>query len=172
MQFIPDGAQVEGPLYLNPIGSPGVDSVHAYGAANLGVNSQAIYGWAADPFWVGLRSRGTKQSPLPVQTNDILATYAARGWDGVDWINVASTAVLRFVAEENYTRTAHGTFANIEQCFAGATTRTSVLQTSNSVTADDIVLRVFDISAAAIKRVSRGIADSGGAGFRLLRIPN
>jgi hypothetical protein len=41
-----------------------------------------------------------------------------------------------------------------------------------STTADDTYLLVYDYTAASMKRVSRGASDSGGAGFRLLRIPN
>lgn len=41
-----------------------------------------------------------------------------------------------------------------------------------STTADDIRALVWDVTAGASVRVSRGIADSGGVGFRLLRVPN
>jgi len=37
---------------------------------------------------------------------------------------------------------------------------------------DDCCILVRDETAGALKRVSRGVVDSGGAGFRLLRIPN
>ena len=38
--------------------------------------------------------------------------------------------------------------------------------------AGNTAMLLYDVSAATIVRVSRGAADSGGAGFRLLRIPN
>ncbi|HEX8747370.1 MAG TPA: hypothetical protein VF717_09225 [Pyrinomonadaceae bacterium] len=41
-----------------------------------------------------------------------------------------------------------------------------------SATAGDTRFLVYDVSAGALVRVSRGAADSGGVGFRLLRIPN
>lgn len=41
-----------------------------------------------------------------------------------------------------------------------------------STTADDIRMLVYDVTAAASVRVSRGAAGSGGVGFRLLRVPN
>jgi hypothetical protein len=41
-----------------------------------------------------------------------------------------------------------------------------------SATAGDTLLLVYDVSAAAQKRVTVGAADSGGAGFKLLRVPN
>ncbi len=42
----------------------------------------------------------------------------------------------------------------------------------SSATANDTSLLLYDTTAGALVRVSRGIADSGGAGYRLLRIPN
>lgn len=45
-------------------------------------------------------------------------------------------------------------------------------QVDGSAVADDIRMLVWDVTGASLKRVSRGAVDSGGAGFRLLRIPN
>ena len=41
-----------------------------------------------------------------------------------------------------------------------------------STTADDMRFLLWDVSAGSLKRVSRGASDSGGTGFRLLRVPN
>jgi hypothetical protein len=41
-----------------------------------------------------------------------------------------------------------------------------------SAVAGDIRMRVYDVTAAALKRVSIGAVDSGGVGFKLLRVPN
>lgn len=41
-----------------------------------------------------------------------------------------------------------------------------------SATASNTRFLVYDVTAAALVRVSRGASDSGGTGFRLLRIPN
>lgn len=49
--------------------------------------------------------------------------------------------------------------------------RTS-LQLEPSAVADETDLLLYDVTAAAVVRVSRGAADSGGVGFRVLRIPN
>ena len=46
------------------------------------------------------------------------------------------------------------------------------LQLEPSSTANDTLLMVFDVNSLTTKRVSVGAVDSGGAGFRLLRIPN
>lgn len=46
------------------------------------------------------------------------------------------------------------------------------LRVDASAAADDVRILVWDVTAAALVRVSRGAVDSGGVGFRLLRIPN
>ena len=41
-----------------------------------------------------------------------------------------------------------------------------------TATARDTLLRIYDVDNATLERVTVGVADSGGAGFKLLRIPN
>jgi hypothetical protein len=54
----------------------------------------------------------------------------------------------------------------------GTAAATSCMQPSHSSTANDCRLLLYDVSAGTLKRVSRGGSDSGGTGFRVLRIPN
>lgn len=49
---------------------------------------------------------------------------------------------------------------------------TETLRMDNDATADSMRMMLYDFTGAALKRVTRGAADSGGVGFRLLRIPN
>jgi hypothetical protein len=51
------------------------------------------------------------------------------------------------------------------------TARTGV-RVQESTTANETYLLVYDFTGGVLARVSRGAADSGGAGFRVLRIPN
>lgn len=51
-------------------------------------------------------------------------------------------------------------------------TLTTVARVDATVTAGDTSLIVFDVDNNALERVSVGVADSGGAGFKVLRIPN
>ncbi len=46
------------------------------------------------------------------------------------------------------------------------------LEVAPSASAGETRILVYDETAAALVRVSRGASDSGGAGFRLLRVPN
>ena len=48
----------------------------------------------------------------------------------------------------------------------------TVGQFDNSVTADDTRFLLWDVTAGTLVRVSRGAVDTGGVGFRVLRIPN
>lgn len=45
-------------------------------------------------------------------------------------------------------------------------------QIDKSVTATNVRMQVWDVDTASLKRVSVGANDSGGSGFKLLRIPN
>jgi len=47
-----------------------------------------------------------------------------------------------------------------------------VLDTDASVVAGDTRFFLYDVDNATLERVTVGIADSGGAGFKVLRIPN
>jgi hypothetical protein len=46
------------------------------------------------------------------------------------------------------------------------------IQIDNDVTAGNIRLLIYDVDNGKVERVSVGSADSGGAGFKVLRIPN
>lgn len=54
----------------------------------------------------------------------------------------------------------------------GAATVASALQADASTTAGNTRMLVYDVDNATVERVSVGSADSGGAGFKVLRIPN
>lgn len=49
---------------------------------------------------------------------------------------------------------------------------TAAIQADNSSTADDTRFLLYDVTAGALKRVTRGAADSAGTGYRTLRIAN
>lgn len=53
-----------------------------------------------------------------------------------------------------------------------AQTHRTVVEVDGSTTAGDTSLLLWDVSAGSLKRVSIGASDSGGTGFKLLRVPN
>lgn len=81
-------------------------------------------------------------------------------------ITAANAVVLQFDTNDSL-------FFNrsTNQChvFIGGASRFEV---SASATTDDTYLAIYDVTGASRKRVSRGAADSGGTGYRMLRIPN
>jgi hypothetical protein len=54
----------------------------------------------------------------------------------------------------------------------GSTTPEEVFSIDGSVTARDTRMLLYDVDNAAMERVTVGIADSGGVGYKVLRIPN
>lgn len=54
----------------------------------------------------------------------------------------------------------------------GSTYSEASISADTSNTADDTRFLLWDVTAGSLKRVSRGATDSGGSGFRLLRISN
>lgn len=53
-----------------------------------------------------------------------------------------------------------------------AQTHRTVVEVDGSTTAGDTSMLLWDVSAGSLKRVSIGASDSGGTGFKVLRVPN
>jgi hypothetical protein len=98
-------------------------------------------------FGVGITFQGSSTTTL----NRIMGSYRVTWTDSTD-----------------ATRTSQATIAVVQ---AGAT-EAGVAIFDKSGTANNTGLQLWDASAGAIVRVSRGASDSGGTGFRLLRVPN
>jgi len=52
------------------------------------------------------------------------------------------------------------------------TANTTVIQLDDNNTAGNTRLLLYDVDNATVERVSVGAPDSGGAGYKVLRIPN
>jgi hypothetical protein len=55
---------------------------------------------------------------------------------------------------------------------SAAPSTSTTIDTINSVTAGDTRLLLWDVDSGALAKVSVGADDSGGTGFKVLRIPN
>lgn len=138
--------------------------------------------WTTDEFRVYF-DYGGAWNPLKVRAADVLAGTFAGNFviSGSFGINDATTPVLNLTIAgvTNASLTVDsgalivGTPAlsgnTIDLATNGTTTR---VQVPVSVAAGDVFLLVYDQTGALLKQVSRGAADSGGTGYRLLRIPN
>jgi hypothetical protein len=117
------------------------------------------------------KARGTVASPTVITTGDDLATINADGYVG---------ATGTYVTAATITADSDGTIANDATGVGGIwrfSTRkvggsvTERVTLDNNETASETAL-LISVAGAAPVRVSVGAADSGGTGFRMLRIPN
>lgn len=99
-----------------------------------------------------------------------LQSTAGSGYSGVEYLDEASAVALFFGVDNaaNTTRlnslTGHPITVLVNSVEA--------MRIDFSTTADDTRLVLYDVTTGTMKRVSRGASDSGGVGFRVLRIPN
>lgn len=119
----------------------------------------------------GLVSRGTPAAPTASQSGDLLAYLGGHGY-GATAFSAASKARVGVFAAENWTDSNQGTYANIELTPTGSTTREEVARFDMSTTATHTRFMLYDVDNGTMERVSVGVADSGGVGFKVLRIPN
>lgn len=112
----------------------------------------------------------TPVAKLKYNGNTVLETLAAGcqfNNDAAFTLSIVSSNPRLTLASTDYLEYARGT--DELKAVIAATER---LRVDASATADDTALLLYDVSATAMKRVSRGAADSGGAGYRQLLIPN
>jgi hypothetical protein len=86
--------------------------------------------FAGSPIYIGRRADGTGAAPSAVQTNDVLAGFSARPYDGSAYAS-SSVANVQAVALENFTTAHHGTGVNIN-CTTIGTLTTGVCGQFNS----------------------------------------
>lgn len=129
------------------------------------------YGTGVTPGFRGMHARGTPASRTATQADDILSFLAGHGYDGSAWSS-ASSALVALKAAENQGGSAKGTYINFETTPNGSTTRATAARVNNTTTAGDVRLMLYDVDNATLEQVSVGAADSGGTGYKVLRIPN
>lgn len=77
----------------------------AYQASGFGVDGTSPAGWFA-----GVRTNGSRTTPLPVLAEQILSTFGGTGFDGVDYSSPEQgISQFSFYSTENWTENAHGT---------------------------------------------------------------
>jgi hypothetical protein len=121
--------------------------------------------------------------PLAIKTNTTtVATFSAAGNFTVG--GTTESARVRIEGTTNLT-SALQVFRSGNSCGAiwqeasamrfgtdGSTGFTEKLRVDNTTTAGDTALLLYDVDNGTMERVTVGIADSGGVGFKVLRIPN
>lgn len=103
-------------------------------------------------------------------TNNTAPTLRVKITKGGETLFSDGTNALPSISFNN--STSMGLFRQASTALGISTNAVEVGRFDASATTDDMRFLVFDVTAAALVRVSRGASNSGGAGFRLLKVPN
>lgn len=116
-------------------------------------------------------ARGTVGALTATQSGDPLGATFGKAYDGSNYsVNAGSGFVM--VATQNQSSTTKGARLDIYATQDGNNNAGSVAQFDRPSTATQTALSIFDVDNNTIERVTVGAADSCGAGFKCLRIPN
>jgi len=107
---------------------PSGTDIHIVGANNAETRiTQDSFGTGNYPVYTGRAARGTAASPTALQSGDILTQYTGRGY-GATGYNSASTGVFEFIAAENFSDTAQGTYASVRLTATGGASPAEVFR--------------------------------------------
>jgi len=143
---------------------------------------------STSPETLNLRSRGTAEAPLPVQSGDRLSAWKSGTVYNVssDYVHIPNggagpanipsvSAQILAVATENFVEgTNQGTRQEFHVTPNGSASPVAGMMIDGAETANDtsLLLRVDKAGTKSLTRVSIGAPDSGGPGKRALTIPN
>lgn len=118
------------------------------------------------------RSRGTNAVPIVVNVGDEIGKIKWQGYSSAGYSGGLSGQRITVIAESvSPGPTVAGRFEFYTVMVSG-TGETQVFQLNTTGVGGETPMMVYDITATTLRRVSIGVADSGGVGFRVLRIPN
>lgn len=177
VQIATAGSDTNVSLALMPKGTGGVGigtaspsvALDVYGSSIFVTNASDIasiktYGYrngtAANAF-NSLRARGTSVSPAALQSGDAIGNFGAEGYNGSAFTG-NSSALIQFVAAENFTSTAMGTGIDFITTSLGSAS--SARTTKMKITADGIVAIGTTAPASDVKADINGAAKIAGTG--------
>lgn len=181
------------PAIGDAIGSGVAGSALFLGAAGVLAQNNASYKWTDADTELKLTAGAATKTPLkivaaPAQTADLSDIFASDGTTKLHHITAAGA-----VHAPNFV--ANATLSNAFQVFAGYSMGVGsgsllfsvpsaarfdfsvagigiVADIDDNAAAGNTRLRIWDVDNGQLERVSVGAADSGGVGFKVLRIPN
>ena len=113
---------------LPPGALPAGTDLHIVGADSAETRiTQDAFGTGNYPAFTGRHARGTAASPTATQLGDSLSQFTGRGY-GASAYNSASTGIMEFLAAENFTNTAQGTYASFRLTATGAVSPAEVFR--------------------------------------------
>lgn len=152
LQSVPLGGTIKSPVYF-PNGTAASPSISFFTASNTG-----IYLLSATALGISVAG----QVRLTIGTTVINSTNSI----GVDFIGTVANCSFQYSSSSGTGMYFSATSVNL------AAVGVDAGQFDNSVTATHTRFLVYDVSKGAVSRVTVGANDSGGAGFKLLRVPN
>ena len=99
----------------------GLDVVQESNGGAVAVTTYGVNAVTNSPGFLGLAARGSVASPAPVQANDVLASYAARGFNGSAFSTV-SAGSFRVLAGQTWTTGHNGSYLAFRSTPNGSTT--------------------------------------------------
>lgn len=148
---------------LNAFGSPGT---YAERGVHLVRSSSAFMAGIA--FGAALAGG----VPAPAASGAPLMSFRGSGYADNNVANFIDGAQIDFVANEAWTPTANGSRIDFVLIPNGSTTQNFAGRFDGTNVAGQTRFMVYDVDNGTLERVTVGAADSGGVGFKLLRIPN
>jgi hypothetical protein len=140
--------------------------------SSTGASFAAVaYGTGVTAGLRGMHARGTPASRTATQSGDMLGFLAGHGFTGSAWTSAANALVAAY-AQENFTGSANGARVSVETTPNGSATRAEAARFDGNATAGETRFMLYDVDNGTLERVSVGAADSGGVGYKVLRIPN
>lgn len=120
--------------------------------------------------YFGVSSNGTIAVPTALTTGNLITSLTGRGYDGTTF---QTTGGYLYEATENWANPGNrGSRCRVQAVKIG----TNAVQDAATFDADGAAgqfnFTIWDVTAGALVRPSRGPADSGGAGFRMMVVPN
>lgn len=113
---------------LPPGALPAGTDFHIVGADNAETRiTQDSFGTGNYSAFTGRHARGTAASPTATQLGDSLSQFTGRGY-GASAYNSASTGIMEFLAAENFTNTAQGTYVSFRLTATGAASPAEVFR--------------------------------------------
>jgi hypothetical protein len=177
------------PSGANPTASVGLSAVNGSATSFMRSDGAPALSQSITPTWSGAHAfsaQATFTAGLSGANGalKVASTVATLYFDDTDGgvdnrlariVNNAGVVGFQFAndagaGQSAYEFTRSGNQATQHNFYIGASV--NVGRFDNSATAGHTRLLVWDVDNGALERVSVGVADSGGAGFKVLRIPN
>ncbi|MGZ5507684.1 MAG: tail fiber domain-containing protein, partial [Limisphaerales bacterium] len=124
-------------VYYN-LGNVGIGTTNPTSLLHLAMETSGSSQMRFDTFsgvsnssFVGRRAQGTMASPTAVLADDALSLYGGTGYGATGWAS-STQAAVKFLAAENWSDSAQGTYITLNTTPTGSTTRAEVMRITSA----------------------------------------